>query len=1087
MLLKVKQLIWILFILFDFCILAAVVGGVYYLESDGPRMELEKLLSEKLGREVVFEENLDLIFYPWLGLDTGSVTVAGASGADHPHQLSVKDIDFKVRLLPLLFGDLEVDTIVVDSPVFRLDRGKDGNLDLPFIGEGEEDGNDLPQTRIFKSISVRGMSVVNATCIYTDIGSGNSLRISGVNVRTGLLRKDTPLAFDLTALLDTDLFGLQAKTDVKGLIDFSRQKRTISLSDTSLSVIIKSSEILGTHDSIQGIANLNFDLVDGLIDVKGLVIQGAGMRLSGTATCKDIYHFPDFSGHLKSTRFDPKAVFSRFTPVPIPAEFKDILSTASFSVNFHSTLDKTELSNMVLAVDNTSIKGDFSLTDYKKPWVEFDVVADSIILDPYAKLWKLGERLSQGGGGNTARSSVAKKSTISSKGKDFRSMVIADLVHKIPCKGKVEVGRLVYEGMRLETTRLAISPGPGVASLSIAKGSYFDGDFSLKADLAFDKNKEKDTLYLFGKGAVSPFSLARLPAKIDGIKFRSGKAGLKLNTLASQGKTLGELVKNLKLNLELSGGSVAASLSSKDVPAKYRNFHTESLNLELSASPLAGNAPTGLVGREFDLNLSAHFLKPAINLGGNFKGEIFCSRKSPDLLALKNSKLDFSFGGKGVPTLEKDVKISLAGGGAFKDKSLKLDDFSIRSGKINLHGELDAKRLGTETATAFGRLKLGNTKCFEFFELFGVAKPETQDEKAFDSVELDTAFQLNGENLNLRVNRCRLDNATARGTFELVDFKNPTLNFIIDGDNVDVDRFLPPEEDHEVKRGRDKNTVSGSKEFDIKLPEWQFPDNLLGAINATGRVDCKTFRIFDFGGSKISADVDMQESVIDIHNLKAKFHGGNLAGKLDLGLRNGTVSLDTDLEARGFKAGLFFADYVGRDYVKGLADASLQLKGHSTANVDFDDTMTGRLAFKIIDGSYLFAASEIKDVKEKKAPSPTKFSIMQGTIDGKDGNFNVKDYLLKTDYLTATATGGFSFPKDSINLKINADIIKLPNLYLKIVNALLDAITGVNVTVSGNLYDPKVEVKGLERWSDVLGDVLGLPEQSFMFFRKLIF
>jgi len=1082
-LLRVKKLFWILFILFDFCILAAVVGGVYYLESDGPRLELEKILSEKLGREVFFKENLDLIFYPWLGLDTGPATVAAAPGADYPHQLSVKDVDFKVRLLPLLFGDLEVDTIIVNSPVFRLDRGIDGTLDLPHFGDGDESVEIDPQERIFKSISVRGMSVVNATCIYKDIGTGNSLRVSGVNVRTGLLRKATPLAFDLTAILDTDLSGLQAKTDIKGLIDFSRQRRTISLSETSLSVIIKSEEILGPDDSIQGIANLDFNLVDGLIDVKGLVIQGAGVRLSGSAKCENIYHAPVFSGQLKSTRFDPKAVFSRFTPAPIPAEFKDILNTASFSVDFHSTLEKTVLRNMILAVDKTVIEGDFSLKNYKQPWVEFDIKADSINLDPYTRLWKLGERLSHGNGNKSTQNSKPSTAMSSTKSPYFRNLVIADLVREIPCNGKIEIGRLVYDGMRLESTGLSVSPGPRVASLSIGKGAYFDGNFSFRADLAFDESKEKDTLYLNGKGAVSPFSLTRLPAKIDGIKFRSGKAGLKLNTLVSQGKTLGELVRNLELDLELNGKSVAATLSKKDVPAKYRNFHTESVKLGISASPLAGKAPEGVIGRKFDIKLSSHFLKPAINFDGKFGGELFCTRESPNLLALKKSNLNLSFGGKGLPVLEKDIQISMVGGGELKDRSLKLDSFSIRSGKINLHGELDAKRLGSETASAFGKLKLGNTKCSDFFDLFGAGKPETQDAKAFDSVELDTAFQLNGENLNLRVNRCRLDNATARGTFELVDFKSPKLNFVIDGDNVDVDRFLPPDEDS--KEDRDKKEKNGADE--IKFPEWQFPDKLLGAINATGKVDCKAFRIFDFGGSQISADVDMQNSVIDIHNLKAKFHGGNLAGKLDLGLKNGTVSLDSDFEARGFQAGLFFADYVGRDYVKGDADASMQLKGNSTANVDFADTMAGRLAFKIIDGSYLFAASAVKDAKEKKAPKPTKFSIMQGTIEGKDGDFNVKDYLLKTDYLTATAIGGFSFPKDTIDLKVNADIIKLPNLYLKIVNAFLDAITGVNVTVTGKLHDPKVEVKGLERWSDVLGDVLGLPEQSFMFFRKLIF
>ncbi|WP_320169460.1 AsmA family protein [Maridesulfovibrio sp.] len=1078
MLLRVKQLFWIIFILFDLCVLAAILGGVYYLESDGPRHELESFLGEKLGREVVFEKNLDLIFYPWLGLETGPVSIAAAPGADYEHQLSVRSIDFKVRLLPLLHGELEVDTIVVDSPVFRMDRGRDGKLDFPAMGRVENATSEDSDGLFFRSITVRGIVVSNATCTYTDVATGNFFNVSGINIRTGLLRKDTPLAFDVGAMLETDLFNLRAKAEFKGLLDFSRSERTISLSETTLALIAESDELLGSGESVQAITNLDFNLVDGKVDLRGIVVQAAGVLLSGEATCGNIYHAPEFRGSLRSTRFDPKSVFSRFTPEPIPSKFKDILNSASFSVDFDSNLERTILKNMVLKVDDTTVQGDFSLKDYSSPWVEFNVYADKIVLDPYARIFKrsksAGSAKSRKNGSGTPPAQDGKLR------RELRETVIADLVHRIPCRGRLEVGYLAYDGMRLETTRLAISPGPKVAGLSIGKGSYLDGDFSLRADLTFDGSRKKDTLYLSGAGEVSPFTLSRIPVRSDVIKFRSGKAGLKLKNMSSHGKTLVELFRNLRFRMELRADGAAASLGNKDIPREYRHFHVKELKLDIDGTPLPTVPPEGMVGRRLEIALSAGLLKPDLKLAGSFSGDILCERFHPDMAALRNSTLDLSVEGSGLPVVKKGVKLALSGGGKLRNHDLKLNRFSIKSGAVDVHGDLDAKRLGTETAFATGRLKLGNTDCSEIFDLFGIAKPKTQDPDAFDSVELDTIFQLNGENLNLRVNRCRLDNATAAGTFELVDFNNPSINFIVTGDNVDVDRFLPPEED-------EKDKAQSGNEFEVKLPEWEFPDSFLGAINASGKVECNYFRIFDFGGSRISADVDMQKSVIDIHNIKADFHKGNLAGKLALGLRNGTVSLDSDFEGRGFEAGLFFADYIGRDCVNGKTDASLKLKGSSSANTYFTNSMTGSLAFKITNGSYLFESMAAKEKRAGKPATPTAFSLMQGTVRGSKGDFKVEDYLLKTNYLTATANGGFSFPKDSINLRVDADIVKLPNLYLKIVNALLDALTGVNVTVTGRLSDPRVQVKGLERWTDVLNDVLGLPEQSFMFFKDLIF
>ena len=537
----------------------------------------------------------------------------------------------------------------------------------------------------------------------------------------------------------------------------------MSLSETSLSVKVESDELLGKNEVVEGIASLDFNLVEGMIDVKGLVLQGAGVRLSGSANCTDIYHAPDFKGSLKSTRFDPKKVFSRFTPIPIPAEFKDILNVASFEMDFHSTLDKTELSHMVLAVDKTVIKGDFSLKDYRSPWLEFDVHADSVIFDPYVKLFDLEKKMN----GN----STAGKAEPESMENPLRDMVIADLVKKIPCNGKLQLDRFVYDGINLEKVKLAVSPGPKVANLSIGKGSYLDGDFGLSVDLAFDKRREKDVLYLRGQGAVSPFSLARIPLKVDGLKFHTGRAAFKLNYLRSNGRTPGELVRNIKLDSSLEGNDVVADLSFKNVPDELKRLRVKRAGLSLNFEPLAGKSPQGLVGRKVDLKLSGSFLEPEGAFKGGFNGGVLTSRFDPANVDIRDGKLEFSVGGKGVPVLKKDVSLVVSGSGAVKSGNLKLDNFALKSGKIDLSGSVDARRLGSETASANGVLKLPKVACADFFDLFGVEKPETQDPDAFESVSLDSSFQLNGENLTFRVNKASLDEAEAEATFQVTDFK----------------------------------------------------------------------------------------------------------------------------------------------------------------------------------------------------------------------------------------------------------------------------------------------------------------------------
>ncbi len=126
-------------------------------------------------------------------------------------------------------------------------------------------------------------------------------------------------------------------------------------------------------------------------------------------------------------------------------------------------------------------------------------------------------------------------------------------------------------------------------------------------------------------------------------------------------------------------------------------------------------------------------------------------------------------------------------------------------------------------------LKLPKVACAEFFDLFGVGKPETQDPDAFESVSLDSSFQLNGENLTFRVNKASLDEAEAEATFQVTDFKKPFLNFVIKGDRVDVDRFLPP--DVFASSTEDKGKENGFKEVhNFKFRNGNFLMNCLGLL-----------------------------------------------------------------------------------------------------------------------------------------------------------------------------------------------------------------------------------------------------------------
>ncbi len=1066
---RIKKIFWLLFLLFDFILLGVIVGGVYFLESDASRDALENGLEKVLDRRVSIKDNLDLTFYPWFGIKSGPVHISGG-GNGTLNQISVQSLSLAVKVLPLLGGRLELDTIQVKSPVLRIERRMDGGFDLPAIkrgGNGTETGIGYG---FFRSVSVRGISVKNATCFYRDAKSGQEFDFSGITIRTGPLRRGTPVAFDIGADLWADFFEINAQAHFKGLADFSYANRTLSLSETSFNAKASSEPLFGSNNTVQATARLDINPLDGSVDIDGLVVQGNAVRLSGSGKGRNLYHSPVFEGSLSSIRFDPRIFFERYLPRKVPVEADNVLARAGFSGDFKVSMDEAELSDFLIKVDDTSASGFFSIKDFSDPWCEFDISADYLKFDRYMPLFR---RTTDGYEDNPGDGSA-------SVDVGLMDDVIARYVRMIPCRGKIGVKRFIAGGFELDRVSLAVSPGPDVIDLNIGSGRFHDGVFSIDTKVSMVSD-ESDMLKLTGHGHISEFSLARAIKGDEGVKILSGRAEARIDSLDSSGRTLMELRKNFKASLKAQLKKARFRLPTEAFGERYSELGLEKADLQAVVSrPDMDSPERGLVGRKLELRFNAAAADPEATLKGYFNGDVFHSIFE-EAFRLNFKKADFSLTahGQSIPAIGTPVTISGKLGYRSDSEAVELVNGVVSSNGVSVRLDTKAVDLGGKLK-ADGNLSLQKTACKKIFDMFGIDKPEAQADDAFESVELQTSFQLDGRNLKLNVSKLALDEAVASGTFNFPDYERPELVFKLYAQKVDVDRFLPPDEEEE-KQGAETRQVDN-----IKLPEWQFPDEFLGAINATGQVSCKEFRIFDIAGSDITANVDMRDAVISISDIKARFHEGDLAGRLSIGLKKGVVDLDMDFDAKKFQAGLFFDDFTGMDYVKGLTDASLSLSGRSSANVFFVNTLTGRLDFKIKDGEYNLKSSDDKEDDDSSIKS-TAFSIARGALAGREGRFRVKDFLLKTNFITAKAKGGFNIPDDSIGVKVKVDIISFPDLYLKLLNTFLSAISGVDVVISGKLTEPHVEVKGLMRWDNVFEDILGLPGKSFNFIRDALF
>jgi uncharacterized protein involved in outer membrane biogenesis len=127
-------------------------------------------VEERTGRSFLIEDDLELTFFPWLGVQTGGVHLGNIEGFGEEPFASAEKLTARVRLLPLIQRRVELGTIELDGLELNLARNQAGLMNWESL---------LTQTSNNDSISAE-TSTDNSPLI-------RDLNVAGLSIRDGII------------------------------------------------------------------------------------------------------------------------------------------------------------------------------------------------------------------------------------------------------------------------------------------------------------------------------------------------------------------------------------------------------------------------------------------------------------------------------------------------------------------------------------------------------------------------------------------------------------------------------------------------------------------------------------------------------------------------------------------------------------------------------------------------------------------------------------------------------------------------------------------------------------------------------------
>lgn len=451
-----------------------VIAVPMFLDPNDYKQQIVEQVKQSTGRDLVIDGDLGLSFFPWLGLETGALSLGNAQGFGEQAFATVASSEIAVKVLPLLKGRVETGTITLKGVELNLARdskgranwkdlassaetdakpGKDANERTEDPGADADANVDEGEDKALE-FDIGGVVVEGATLRWNDAASGESLFFDDIDLRTGAVRAGEPVEVHLDMGIDRSAPAMRG--------------------------------------------NLVMDAAV-LVDAGRVLLSGMqlALRLNGQG-------------------------------VPNGAVSMDLQAAAAVD----SAAEVLELKPLKLTLDQSHLDGSIKIHGFAEPAVQFALEVDQIDLDAYLPSATDGEATAAGQAASqpvragrvqpAPATAVASPAPSTAPGATGDSGLPLDTLRSLNLDGSLRIGKLKAGGLRMQNMVAALKARDGVIALSPARLALYQGSF----DGGVNLDARGDTLNSKLKWQLNGVQLGPLLADLNGEESLSGTARL---------------------------------------------------------------------------------------------------------------------------------------------------------------------------------------------------------------------------------------------------------------------------------------------------------------------------------------------------------------------------------------------------------------------------------------------------------------------------------------------------------------------------------------------------------------------------------
>lgn len=410
-------------------IIAVLLIAPAFIDIRDYKPEVEKLIAEKTGRPFSVGDDLRLSLFPWAGISLSALQLGNTPEFAEKEFVTVQSFEVRVKLLPLIFRDIQVKRFLLNAPHIVLVKNKNGrvNWSSPAKLEEKPAAQKAPKTSTsadadtglpIKKLTVGDFSIKNGSIVWIDHSSDVRKEISDMNMELQEVSLDHPVRLSFSALVDNQPLSIDGTVGPVGQ-DFKKANIPI---------------------------DLNFEVFKELL----LGLKGSLMNPGSN---------PGFDLAVDLKTFSPRKLLASLgQKLPLATSDPQALDRAALKASLKGNQTQIAVSNAVLSLDESTLNFTLNASDFSKPNLAFDLNLDQINLDRYLP--------------PKSEKQPAAEKPAEKKPPDYTAL------RKLILDGRIKIGQLVANKAKIEDMIIRITAQNGIINLDPLKLNMYQGNVS---------------------------------------------------------------------------------------------------------------------------------------------------------------------------------------------------------------------------------------------------------------------------------------------------------------------------------------------------------------------------------------------------------------------------------------------------------------------------------------------------------------------------------------------------------------------------------------------------------------------------------